>query len=674
MTRLTEEQIKEKKNFIENYKLTSNASTASTVDANANVSMKTVSTLGTELLKDFNIQINRSTMYDYIEKMFSPDDARKYIESLEEHSLYKNDETCQTPATPYCVSISLFPFLEHGMRTMGGESGAPKHLESFCGSFINLVFATSSQFSGACLHRDQELLLKSDDAGARFTRIGGFVSGFDLDRKHAEGSDVWEYANLEGKGYSVFEDGKFVEVKKVFRRPYKEKIYRITTESGLRATVSKDHRFRTVAGTEVAAENLSVGDMLSCNRNLRDAIDRSSSSYFLGRKRIWTEEQDINYKYGFLESLSFREESGDLVIRTSNREIMERALAFLSEMFCPAKVETVHMLGEEFYRVQVPSGLFEGFPKEDRIKEIETFMNDDAFVYELETETHWYNCGGFITHNCAVVEFLLYFHYFAVKDYGKDYLKTHPELVAGKLQHVIYSLNMPAAARGFQAVFLNLSVFDRYFYDSMFGHFYFPDGTHFDYDDGFGDLQKFFLEWLLEERKKALLTFPVLTEASLNENGKPKDKEWAEMIADLRSRGLSLFSYNDDNAAALASCCLRGHELIEVQKNGKTYRMPLSGFVNSFSDEPTFENVFDTGYETLSLNTKTGKTETTRITGILKRPYYGVMVRISSGGRTIETTPDHIFPVYDKETSLSTEVPAMTIAENPNRYKVAFLR
>ena len=43
----------------------------------------------------------------------------------------------------------MYPFLEHGMTTLGGESKAPKHLESFCGSFINLCFAVSSQFAGA---------------------------------------------------------------------------------------------------------------------------------------------------------------------------------------------------------------------------------------------------------------------------------------------------------------------------------------------------------------------------------------------------------------------------------------------------------------------------------------------------------------------------------------------
>ena len=75
--------------------------------------------------------------------------------------------------------------------------------------------------------------------------------------------------------------------------------------------------------------------------------------------------------------------------------------------------------------------------KTDVISEIEIIDNYNDYVYEIETETHWYNDGGFITHNCATAEALLYFHYFAQKDYGKDYLKTHTKMIKAKLQHVV---------------------------------------------------------------------------------------------------------------------------------------------------------------------------------------------------------------------------------------------
>lgn len=48
-----------------------------------------------------------------------------------------------------CVSITMYPFLTNGLKAIGGASDPPKHLDSFCGSFINLVFAVASQFAGA---------------------------------------------------------------------------------------------------------------------------------------------------------------------------------------------------------------------------------------------------------------------------------------------------------------------------------------------------------------------------------------------------------------------------------------------------------------------------------------------------------------------------------------------
>ena len=72
--------------------------------------------------------------------------AVEYIRQLNSHELYKHDETS---IMPYCVSINMYPFLINGLKDLGGHSTPPTHLQSFCGSFINLVFAVSSQFAGA---------------------------------------------------------------------------------------------------------------------------------------------------------------------------------------------------------------------------------------------------------------------------------------------------------------------------------------------------------------------------------------------------------------------------------------------------------------------------------------------------------------------------------------------
>jgi ribonucleoside-triphosphate reductase len=92
------------------------------------------------------IGINRLLMIDKITKMFSKELAEEYIRQLESHEIYKHDETS---LNPYCVSITMYPFLFDGMEGLGGVSSAPKNLTSFTGSFINLVFAVAAQFAGA---------------------------------------------------------------------------------------------------------------------------------------------------------------------------------------------------------------------------------------------------------------------------------------------------------------------------------------------------------------------------------------------------------------------------------------------------------------------------------------------------------------------------------------------
>lgn len=140
--------IRKKQDFIKEYIEASNAATGSKFDSNANVSNKNIVTLGQELYKENNIKQNRYILYDKICKMFSKKLADKYINNLETHVLYKHDES-GTPGYPYCVAITMFPFLVDGLKKLGGVSVAPTDLKSYCGEFINLVYSVSSQFMGA---------------------------------------------------------------------------------------------------------------------------------------------------------------------------------------------------------------------------------------------------------------------------------------------------------------------------------------------------------------------------------------------------------------------------------------------------------------------------------------------------------------------------------------------
>ena len=91
---------------------------------------------------------------------------------------------------------------------------------------------------------------------------------------------------------------------------------------------------------------------------------------------------------------------------------------------------------------------------------------------------------------CATPEFLMYMNYFIQKEYGEDYY-LHPDrdadlslkrrsidkVITDCFEQVVYSINQPTGARNFQAVFWNVAYYDRYYFESLFGEFVFPDGS-----------------------------------------------------------------------------------------------------------------------------------------------------------------------------------------------------
>jgi anaerobic ribonucleoside-triphosphate reductase len=146
MLKLTQSQIDDKIAFIKNYQTAINPASGSIVDPNANVTHKNIATLEAEIMKDRFIQVNRELVKQKIDLLLGRDLANEYVRQIEHHEIYVHDETS---IKPYCTSITMYPFLLHGLTQLGGESKPPQHLESFYGRFINLVFAISAQFAGA---------------------------------------------------------------------------------------------------------------------------------------------------------------------------------------------------------------------------------------------------------------------------------------------------------------------------------------------------------------------------------------------------------------------------------------------------------------------------------------------------------------------------------------------
>lgn len=205
-------------------------------------------------------------------------------------------------------------------------------------------------------------------------------------------------------------------------------------------------------------------------------------------------------------------------------------------------------------------------------------------------------CGGFVnmvfmvssmlSGACATPEFLMYLNYFVGLEYGKDYYlsadkvvdlsakqRTIDKIITDCFEQIVYSINQPTGARNYQAVFWNISYYDRPYFESLFGEFYFPDGSQPDWN-GLSWLQKRFMKWFNKERTKAVLTFPVETMALLSDGSDVLDKEWGDFSAEMYSEGHSFFTYMSDNADSLSSCCrLRN----EIQDNGFSYTLGAGG-------------------------------------------------------------------------------------------------
>ena len=144
---LEDREVRDKLHFLLDYCDAKNPATGSKYDANANVENKNIATLIGELPKAGFIRLNRRLLTDRLKEMYGKELSDRYVELLNRHFIYKNDETS---LANYCASITMYPWLLGGTKSIGGNSTAPTNLKSFCGGFVNMVFIVSSMLSGAC--------------------------------------------------------------------------------------------------------------------------------------------------------------------------------------------------------------------------------------------------------------------------------------------------------------------------------------------------------------------------------------------------------------------------------------------------------------------------------------------------------------------------------------------
>ena len=288
----------------------------------------------------------------------------------------------------------------------------------------------------------------------------------------------------------------------------------------------------------------------------------------------------------------------------------------------------------------------------------------------------------------AVSEALLYFTYFCKKEWGDDFYKRPDEIIERQCngeprtvlkeiqqywQQIIYTINQPAAARGFQSAFVNFSYFDKPFFEGMFGEFYFPDGTKPDWES-LSWIQKEFMKWFNAERLKTILTFPVETVTLLYKDGKFLDEDMYNFVCDEYERGHSFFTYISDTVDSLSSCCFEGNEIIKIyDKDNNSKSISIKDFVNMNNNsinESGCKINDDNGYHYIDSYNENGDTERTKITGTLKKES-SKLYEFTINNKHITVTGDHIMMVKDTYDNEIKFIQAEFVAKDINRYLLA---
>lgn len=244
----------------------------------------------------------------------------------------------------------------------------------------------------------------------------------------------------------------------------------------------------------------------------------------------------------------------------------------------------------------------------------------------------------------ATPEFLAYMNYFLVKEYGEDYYlkpntqaelfgrkRTIDNVITDTFAQVVYSVNQPAAARGNQAVFWNISYFDEPYFRGLFEGFAFPDGTVMtDLWDSLWWLQVRFMKWFNQERLRKIITFPVETFSLLNDGKTAVDQRALKHIAEMYAEGHSFFTYTSDSVDSLSSCCFAPNTKILAKSSNGIHFMTIKEFHETKWENKRNPTVYHNG------NWVAAKT--------IELPARQMYSITTANNKTVEATDNHLFP------------------------------
>ena len=177
----------------------------------------------------------------------------------------------------------------------------------------------------------------------------------------------------------------------------------------------------------------------------------------------------------------------------------------------------------------------------------------------------------------AVGSYFIALNYYIIKEFGPQWYekldciatsehsliqRTIKDSIYKAFKQFVWGINQPAGNRSYQSPFTNVSYYDKTYFESMFGAFYYPDFTQPEWK-AIDCLQRLFMDWFNKMRLKQVLTFPVETFAMVHDGTDIIDKEYKELCAEMYAKGHSFFTYISDSADSLASCCRLRNEVSE---------------------------------------------------------------------------------------------------------------
>jgi ribonucleoside-triphosphate reductase len=163
-----------------------------------------------------------------------------------------------------------------------------------------------------------------------------------------------------------------------------------------------------------------------------------------------------------------------------------------------------------------------------------------------------------------------YMYYFWKKDVNNDYMGikssgSEKYYARQNFQRFIFAVNQPYVRDGSQSAFTNTSVFDRPYFEALFGGAVFPDGSFMiDSEEEIIEFQKWYMEVMSEIRSDNMFTFPVSTISLLRQNGKFVDEDFARWAIKHNMKWSDSNLFVDSSVNSLSNCCRLKSDIREL--------------------------------------------------------------------------------------------------------------